>query len=101
MMTFLLAAIVVAPFIVVGGSLADNVTDVIEVIRHLFTTGPPAPPQWLVDVPIVGPHIEDYMKHLTSDPAAQKTLLHALISPLRASPSNSARRSATAFSRLA
>lgn len=83
MMTLLLAAIVVAPFIVVGGSLADNVTDVIAGIRQIFTTGPPTPPQWLIDVPVIGPHIQDYVKHLASDPAAQKTLLHDLISPLK------------------
>jgi predicted PurR-regulated permease PerM len=83
MMTFLLAAIVVAPFVIVGASLADNVTDVIEVIRHLFTTGPPAPPQWLIDIPVIGPHIRDYLKHLASDQEAQKTLLHELISPLK------------------
>src|ERR1700722_1062906 len=83
MMTLLLAAIVVAPFIVVGDSLADNVTDVIEVIRHLFTTGPPAPPRWLIDVPVIGPHLQDYLKHLASDPAAQKSLLQDFISPLK------------------
>ena len=82
-MTLLLAAIVVAPFIIVGGSLADNVTDVIEVIRHTLTTGPPATPQWLIDVPVVGPHLQDYLNHLASDQAAQKTLLHDLISPLK------------------
>ncbi len=64
LMTLLLAAIVVAPFIIVGSSLADNVTDVIELIRRLFTTGLPSPPQWLVDVPVIGPHIQDYVNHL-------------------------------------
>src|SRR5690348_5477005 len=53
MMTFLLAAIVVAPFIIVGASMAGNVADVIELIRHLFTTGLPSPPQWLIDVPVI------------------------------------------------
>jgi predicted PurR-regulated permease PerM len=83
MMTFLLAAIVVAPFIIVGGSLASNVADVIELTRHLLTTGPPAPPQWLIDVPIIGSHIQDYLNHLARDQAAQKTLLQGLISPLK------------------
>jgi len=82
-MTLLLAAIVVAPFIIVGGSLASNVADVIEVIRHIFTTGPPAAPQWLIDVPVIGPHIQDYVNHLARDQVAQKTLLRDLISPLK------------------
>jgi predicted PurR-regulated permease PerM len=79
----LLAAVVVAPFVIVGSSLADNVADVIQVIRHFFESGPPAPPQWLRDIPVVGTHIHDYLTHLAADPAAQRAQLHNLISPLK------------------
>src|SRR5665213_1777151 len=44
-MTLLLAGVVVAPFIIVGSSLADNVSDVVEAIRRSFAGGPPALPQ--------------------------------------------------------
>jgi predicted PurR-regulated permease PerM len=82
-MTLLLAAVVVAPFIIVGSSLADNVTDVIQVIRHFVESGPPAPPQWLGDIPIIGPHVHDYLAHLAGDRAAQRADLLSLISPLK------------------
>ncbi len=82
-MTLLLAAIVVAPFIFVGSSLADNVTDMIQVIRHFVESGPPAPPKWLDDIPIVGPHIHDYLAHLAGDQIAQRAELHSLIGPLK------------------
>jgi len=83
MMTLLLAAIVVAPFIIVGGSLADNVSDLIQGIRNFVEAGPGAPPQWLDNFPIIGPHIRDYLLRLGSDKAAQRDQLHSLITPLK------------------
>jgi hypothetical protein len=41
--TLLLASIVVAPFVIVGTSLAGNVADVIEAIRHSLVSGPLSP----------------------------------------------------------
>jgi predicted PurR-regulated permease PerM len=83
MMTLILAGIVVAPFVIVGTSLAGNVADVIEAIRHSFAEGPLAPPRWIDDVPVVGPHVYDYLSRLASDQTAQKALLHDLITPLK------------------
>jgi predicted PurR-regulated permease PerM len=82
-MTLLLAAVVVAPFIIVGSSLADNVTDMIQVVRHSVEAGPPALPKWLDSLPLIGPRIHDYLAHLARDQAAQRTELHSLISPLK------------------
>ena len=82
-MTLLLAAVVVAPFIIVGNSLADNVAAMIQTVRHFIESGPPAPPQWLYDIPVIGPHIHDYLTHLSGDQAAQRAQLHSLISPLK------------------
>jgi predicted PurR-regulated permease PerM len=82
-MTVALAAVAVAPFILVGSSLADNVTAVIEVLRHFVESGPPAPPQWLDDIPIVGPHLHDYLAGLASDKEARSAQLFSLINPLK------------------
>jgi predicted PurR-regulated permease PerM len=82
-MTLLLASLVVAPFVIVGSSLADNVADMIQVIRHFVESGPPAPPQWLNEIPIIGPHVHDYLAHLVGDQVAQRAELHSLISPLK------------------
>src|SRR6202521_2570922 len=82
-MTLLLASLVVAPFVIVGSSLADNVADMIQVIRHFVESGPPAPPQWLNEIPIIGPRVHDYLAHLAGDQVAQRTELHSLVSPLK------------------
>jgi predicted PurR-regulated permease PerM len=82
-MTLLLAGIVVAPFVIVGSSLADNVTAVTDAIRHFLGSGPLTPPQWINDVPVVGPHIQDYLTHLANDKDAQKAFLQDLIAPLK------------------
>jgi predicted PurR-regulated permease PerM len=82
-MTLMLAAVVVGPFIIVGSSLADNVTDMIQVIRHSAASGPPALPQWLNEFPVIGPRVHDYLSHLAGDQAAQREQLHSLMSPLK------------------
>jgi predicted PurR-regulated permease PerM len=82
-MTLMLAGIVVAPFIIVGNSLADNVAAVSDVIRRSLGQGQMAPPQWIADIPAIGPHIQEYLARLAGDKAAQKDLLHELVTPLK------------------
>jgi len=54
LMTLALAAIVVAPFAIVGSSLASNVAAVVGAIRKVIQEGPPHLPQFIVDLPYVG-----------------------------------------------
>jgi predicted PurR-regulated permease PerM len=82
-MTLLLAGIVVAPFVIVGTSLAGNVADVIQAIRHSLASGPLTPPRWINDVPLIGHHVYDYLTRLARDQTAQKALLRDLITPLK------------------
>src|ERR1700685_4503743 len=82
-MTLLLAGSVVAPCVIVGSSLAGNVSDVIEAIRRTFAAGPPQPPQWINDVPVIGPHIQEYLSGLANDENARKEFIHNLIAPLK------------------
>jgi predicted PurR-regulated permease PerM len=82
-MTLLLAGIVVAPFVIVGNSLAGNVSDVIDAIRRTFAAGPPQPPKWINDVPVIGPHIQEYLSGLANDENARKEFIHNLIAPLK------------------
>ncbi|MBF6558954.1 MAG: AI-2E family transporter [Candidatus Binataceae bacterium] len=82
-MTLGLAAIVVAPFVLVGNSLADNVSDVIVLVRNSFGSGPRQPPQWIGEIPVVGPHLSEYIAHLANDAAARGAAMHQLIQPLK------------------
>jgi predicted PurR-regulated permease PerM len=49
-----LMALLVAPFVAVGLSLADNVSHLTTVISQGLEHGPPAPPAWVADIPLVG-----------------------------------------------
>ena len=68
LMTSLLATTLVAPFLVVGFSLGENVDTLTVAIRKLLE-GPPEPPAWLNDVPFVGVRLQDYWQSLAQDGA--------------------------------
>jgi predicted PurR-regulated permease PerM len=58
--TLLMAFIFVLPFAIVGPSMAQDVTAVAREIINLLQKGPPAPPDWLKDIPWIGPMIFAY-----------------------------------------
>ncbi|MGH7934280.1 MAG: AI-2E family transporter [Candidatus Binataceae bacterium] len=82
-MTLLLATIAVMPFVIVGNSLAGNVSDVVSAIRHTIEQGPQEPPAWVRQLPLVGPQIEDRLIRLAHDSAARREQVKELIVPLR------------------
>jgi predicted PurR-regulated permease PerM len=53
-MTLAMFLIVLVPLIIVAGSLADNVNDLTAAVKKWTDSGPPAPPDWLGKVPLVG-----------------------------------------------
>jgi predicted PurR-regulated permease PerM len=57
----------VVPFVVVVASLADNASQLIDALRRLFEQGPPEPPAWVRDLPIVGERLEAYWRSLVHD----------------------------------
>lgn len=67
LMTLLIATVVVLPFVVVGFSLADNVSHMIEKIRGIFHDGAPTPPSWVGNIPLVGKTIESYWLEMAHD----------------------------------
>jgi predicted PurR-regulated permease PerM len=58
--TLLMALIFVAPFAVVGPSMARDVTIVAREIVGLLQKGPPSPPDWLREIPWLGATVADY-----------------------------------------
>jgi predicted PurR-regulated permease PerM len=54
LMALLVAALLVAPCVAVGLSLADNVSHLTTVISQGLAHGPPEPPAWVADIPLVG-----------------------------------------------
>jgi predicted PurR-regulated permease PerM len=39
------------------------------------------PRRWLNEIPLIGPHVHDYLAHLAGDQVAQRAELHSLIAP--------------------
>src|SRR5258706_7350410 len=63
-MTILLIVVVVGPTILLALSLADEVSAGIEKLRIWIAGGPPEPPAWLKDIPLVGVPLEGYWHQL-------------------------------------
>ncbi|WGF89795.1 AI-2E family transporter [Marinivivus vitaminiproducens] len=53
-MSLLLAIGLLMPFAILGLGLADNISYFSGVFRQLRASGPPGPPSWLGDLPLVG-----------------------------------------------
>ena len=64
-MTLSLVIIIILPLALIAYNLADNVTALYNGIRSAIESGPPAPPDWLKDIPVVGVRLDTYW-HLIS-----------------------------------
>jgi len=82
-MTLLLAAVAILPFVTVGEKLADNVADVSTAIARVAEQGPPQPPQWVEELPLVGAHLHDYLTRLANDSDMRRAAMHDLVGLLR------------------
>jgi predicted PurR-regulated permease PerM len=81
-MTLGMILIILLPFLIVGTTLADNVQDLTAATNRMIADGPPAPPAWLLKVPVVGQSATDYWQSLAADtskiwPEAQPLIEHA------------------------
>lgn len=68
-MILLAAALLVLPVVIVASSLADNVADLVTAIRRILAEGPPAPPNWIAEVPLIGRGIFERWQRVASDGA--------------------------------
>jgi predicted PurR-regulated permease PerM len=68
-MTLGMVLILLLPFLIVGMTLADNVKELTAATRHWIADGPPAPPEWLAKVPVVGAQATEYWRNLAADTA--------------------------------
>lgn len=54
LIVLLMSVTVVAPFVIVGITIADNAERVGEYVQELIKAGPPPPPAWVERLPIIG-----------------------------------------------
>jgi predicted PurR-regulated permease PerM len=81
-MALLVAALLVAPFVAVGLSLADNVSHLTTMISRGLEHGPPEPPAWLADIPLVGHRLHTGWQTLIHDTSHLPTTLQRLVVPV-------------------
>ncbi|MGB8684369.1 MAG: AI-2E family transporter [Candidatus Binatus sp.] len=62
--TVLLTAIIVGPVVILGATLADNVSALIAASQKLIEEGPPSPPDWVAGIPLIGSHVAAYWNYL-------------------------------------
>ena len=68
--TLLVAAVLVVPLALLGATLAEHVTAVVDMVRLLLDQGLPAPPEWLHSLPILGEDLYAYWLSLANNDAA-------------------------------
>ena len=81
MMTLAMILIVLLPFIIVAMTLADNIKELTGAMRSWIEAGPPAPPEWLAKIPVIGQKAVDYWLSMAADTAKLWTEAQRLIEP--------------------
>jgi predicted PurR-regulated permease PerM len=84
LMTLLLVVLVIGPTTALAFSLADDLGALVEDARHLLESGPPAPPDWLRQLPLVGEVLDGYWHRLAASRDEMVALLRSLFEPAKA-----------------
>jgi predicted PurR-regulated permease PerM len=83
-MTLGMVLVVLLPFVIIGAAVSDDVRDLTTAVRRWIETGPPAPPDWLSRVPLVGSRAVEYWQTLATDSAKLAAEAKRLIAPASA-----------------
>lgn len=65
--TTLLATALLFPLVLVGRQIADGITLLVDTVRQLLEAGMPPPPDWLFDLPAIGPELVGAWNRLAED----------------------------------
>ncbi|HEY6365830.1 MAG TPA: AI-2E family transporter [Candidatus Binatia bacterium] len=69
LMTSSVAAVLLVPAIILGSSLAEQVAVAIKWSQRLLSDGPPDPPAWIANIPVVGHQLYEYWQGLAHNTA--------------------------------
>ena len=84
-LTVAIALVALAPFVIVGVTLAENANQLLEHGKRLIDQGPPDPPAWVAGIPLIGERAQAYWASIAHDSASLFADLKQYIDPLRAS----------------
>jgi len=65
LMTFIVSLVIVIPIALIGISVVNNIASLIPAIKSWIHEGPPQPPAWIENLPIVGGMIHTYWENIT------------------------------------
>ncbi len=82
-MTLLIAVVVLAPFVIVGFTLAENFDRITEFSKRFMEEGPPDPPAWVGHLPLVGGQAQAYWARLAHDTPEVVSELKKYVDPIR------------------
>lgn len=77
--TLTLAAIIAAPLVILGTTLASNLSDLIAATQKLIHEGPQAPPAWVTGIPLAGARLAAYWKLMAESSSARLNELAKLL----------------------
>lgn len=83
-MTLLLVVLVIGPTTALALSLTDDVGSLVDTVKGLLDHGPPQPPEWLAQVPLVGDVLTAYWHRLMASREELAGLLKTLVEPAKA-----------------
>ena len=91
-MVLLLSLVMLAPFVVVGATIADNAAVMARWGRDLLASGPPDPPAWVAGLPLIGSTVAAYWTSMAHDTAQLLAVLRDYVEPLRKTAVSTFRR---------
>jgi len=83
LMVLAIAVILLAPFLVVGATIADNADRMAAWWNDLLAAGPPEPPAWVAQLPLVGPRAAAYWGSMAHDTAQVVQEARKYVEPAR------------------
>ena len=69
LMTSLVTVVLLIPVIILGSRLAEQIAVAIRWAQRLLYEGPPDPPVWIANIPLVGPQLHEYWQQLATNTA--------------------------------
>jgi predicted PurR-regulated permease PerM len=83
LMMLAITVVLFAPFVIVGATIADNAKLVESWGRDLVERGPPDPPAWVGQLPLIGARAAEYWASMAHDTTALFAELQKYLEPIR------------------
>jgi len=83
LMVLLVAAVLIAPLVLLGTNLMEDVTTLFERAQQFLTEGPPVPPAWVEKLPVVGTRMHDRWQAMAGSGAKLTEELVRYLVPVR------------------